>query len=298
MAMSSNAGTAACRPARPIRLLALDVDGTILDRSGQLDDLVRAALHRAMDSGIKVVLCTGRRFRRASAIAAKIGLNTPMICNSGALVKCPATNATHWRADHAPDDARRIMHVFDAFGKPILSFLDTPPDEPDFVTASERSGCDLFDQYLHENRGLGRIDPRWREAETACHGHFHLCAAGTREDMWMVEAELERREPGKYQIFVQKSPNYLPWMCEVLRRDANKWTALKTVADAWGIADSEICAVGDDANDVPMIAHAGWGVAMGHAADFVKQKAAWIAPDNASHGVADVVRIVLESHSQ
>ena len=285
------------RPARPIRLLALDVDGTILDRAGQLDDIVRDALHQALDAGIKVVLCTGRRFRRASAIAAKLGLSEPMVCNSGALVKCPTTNATHWRADHTRDEARRVMQVFDTFGKPILSFLDTPPEEPDFVTATEQSGCALFDQYLHENRGMGRIDPLWRQRERAYEGHFHLCAAGTREDMLVVEAELERREPGQYQIFVQKSPNYLPWMCEVLRRDANKWSALKTVADEWGIADAEICAVGDDANDVPMIARAGWGVAMGHAAEFVKQNAAWIAPDNADHGVAEVVRIVLKSHS-
>ena len=198
------------RPARPIRLLALDVDGTILDRAGQLDDIVRDALHQALDAGIKVVLCTGRRFRRASAIAAKLGLSEPMVCNSGALVKCPTTNATHWRADHTRDEARRVMQVFDTFGKPILSFLDTPPEEPDFVTATEQSGCALFDQYLHENRGMGRIDPLWRQRERAYEGHFHLCAAGTREDMLVVEAELERREPGQYQIFVQKSPNYLP----------------------------------------------------------------------------------------
>lgn len=283
------------KPDQPVRLLALDVDGTILDRSGQLDDIVRRALHQAIDAGVQVVLCTGRRFRRASAIAAKLDLDTPMVCNSGALVKCPATNATHWRADHSAEDTGRIMQVFDAFRKPILSFLDTPPDQPDFVTATEHSGCALFDQYLAENRGLGRIDPQWRQGANTNEGHFHLCAAGTRDEMLMVEAELQRREPDKYQIFVQKSPNYLAWMCEVLRRDANKWTALKTVADEWGIADAEICAVGDDANDVPMIARAGWGVAMGHSADFVKQKAAWIAPDNADHGVAEVVRIILES---
>ena len=54
--------------------------------------------------------------------------------------------------------------------------------------------------------------------------------------------------------------------------------------------------MGDDANDVPMIANAGWGVAMGHAADFVKAKAHWIAPGNSDHGVAEVIRIVLEGH--
>lgn len=285
------------RPSRPVRLLAVDVDGTILDPSGQLDPIVHDALRQAMEAGIRVVLCTGRRFRRASAIAAKIGLETPMVCNSGALVKCPGTNATYWRAEHSPEEVERIMRVFDDFKKPILSFLDTPPEAPDFVTAAEPSGCALFDQYLAENRGLGKIDAGWRLGEKALHGHFHLCAAGSRDEMQLIGQELETREPGHYQIFVQKSPNYVAWMCEVLRRDANKWTALKSVSSQWGVADSEICAVGDDANDVPMIAAAGWGVAMGHAADFVKEKAAWIAPDNASHGMVDVVRILLESQN-
>lgn len=281
-------------PDSPVRLLALDVDGTILGPSGQIDDLVLASLHQAMESDIKIVLCTGRRFRRAKAIAAKIGLNSPMVCNSGALVKCPSTNKTFWRADHNAVDAQKIMATFDRYERPILSFMDRSPDEPDFITSKYPSGCDLFDQYLKENQGLGQIDPEWRDRESALDGHFHLCAAGTCEQMQRIHDDLEMQSPGGYQLFVQKSPNYLAWMCEVLRKDANKWTALKTIAEGWGISDAEICAVGDDANDVPMIAQAGWGVAMGHSADFVKQKAHWIAPDNTGHGVAEVVRIIME----
>jgi hypothetical protein len=281
-------------PDRPVRLLALDVDGTILGPSGELDDLVLASLHQALESDIKIVLCTGRRFRRASAIAAKIGLNSPMVCNSGALVKCPSSNATFWRADHTSVDAQKIMQTFDRHERPILSFQDRSPDEPDFITSIYPSGCGLFDDYLKENQGLGEIDPAWRDRESSLEGHFHLCAAGTREQMQQIHDDLEMQSPGGYQLFVQKSPHYVAWMCEVLRRDANKWTALTTIAEGWGISGSEICAVGDDANDVPMIAQAGWGVAMGHSADFVKQNAHWIAPDNAGHGVAEVVRIIME----
>jgi 5-amino-6-(5-phospho-D-ribitylamino)uracil phosphatase len=281
-------------PKASIRLLALDVDGTILGPSGQIDPLVMSSLHQAMDSGIRIVLCTGRRFRRASAVASKIGLDSPMVCNSGALVKCPSTNKTFWRADHEPENAQQIIEIFDRLKRPILSFLDLSLNDPDFITSKYPSGCHLFDQYLDENQGLGQIDPHWRQSESVFNGHFHLCAAGSHDEMLNVEQELERLRPGAYQIFVQKSPNYKAWMCEVLRRDANKWTALKTIADDWGIAGHEICAVGDDANDIPMILQAGWGVAMGHSAEFVKKNADWIAPDNAHHGVADVVRILLE----
>ncbi len=285
------------RPQRPIELLALDVDGTILDRSGKLDPLVGNALREVSDAGVKVVLCTGRRFRRASAIAAALGSETPMVCNSGALVKCPASARTLWRADHPAEHTRVILEVIEQAGIPALSFLDADLNGPDFVTAAHPSGCPLFDHYLESNAGFGLIDPDWRSGVTQeSAGHFHVCGAGSREAMARIETLLHQRLPeAKFRTFVQKSPNYVAWMCEVLRGDASKWTALRTLSDAWGIDPLSICAVGDDANDVPMIAAAGWGVAMGHAEPEIRRHAHWIAPTNAEHGVVDVVKIVLES---
>jgi Cof subfamily protein (haloacid dehalogenase superfamily) len=283
------------RPTQPVRLLALDVDGTILNRQSQLEEPVRAAIERAKTAGIKVVLCTGRRFRRASAIAEMLGLDTPMVTNSGALVKCPGTNRTLWAAAHSPGDFQAIISVFQAHGRPILSFLDTRPDEPDFVTSAYPSGCALFDHYLAENLKFGQVVPDWLAKDDAASGHFHLCAAGTREAMQQIADQLHRQRPDGFQIFVQKSPAYVAWMCEVLRRDANKWTALKTIADEMKIGTEAICAVGDDANDVPMIENAGWGVAMGHSEAFVHEKAHWSCPPNHENGLVEAINRVLES---
>lgn len=285
------------RPDRPIDLLAVDVDGTILDRSGALDDSVRSALNEAAEAGVRVVLCTGRRFRRASAIAAALGSEMPMVCNSGALVKCPVSARTLWRAEHPTEHVRAILELIAEAGVPSLSFLDAGLEGPDFVTAADPSGSPLFDQYLRSNAGFARIDPGWhsRVAEVG-EAHFHVCAAGSREMMAGIERQLHRRfSEAKFRTFVQKSPNYVAWMCEVLRGDASKWTALRILSDSWGISPDRICAVGDDANDVPMIAAAGWGVAMGHAEPGIRRHAHWVAPTNAEYGVVDVVRIVLES---
>lgn len=284
------------RPARPIELLALDVDGTILDRSGALDDSVRRALNEAADAGVRVVLCTGRRFRRASAIAAALGSQSPMVCNSGALVKCPDSARTLWRAEHSTEHVRAILEVISEAGVPSLSFLDAGTEGPDFVTAADPSGCPLFDQYLRSNAGFARIDSGWHSRLDDGDAHFHVCAAGSRDAMADIERQLHERLPeAKFRTFVQKSPNYVAWMCEVLQSSASKWTALRTLSDTWGISPESICAVGDDSNDVPMIAAAGWGVAMGHAEPEIRRHAHWVAPSNAEHGVVDVVRIVLES---
>ena len=78
-------------------------------------------------------------------------------------------------------------------------------------------------------------------------------------------------------------------MCEVLRGDAGKWTAVLHLADLWGIAADEVCAIGDDMNDLPMIRGAGLGVAMAHAAEVVRAAADHVTLGNDEDGVAVLI---------
>src|SRR4051794_30404761 len=86
-------------PHRRYRVLALDVDGTLLDRGGALRPTTADAIARAARAGIRPVLCTGRRYRRALPVAHMLGLDAPLVCNSGAIVKDPNGHQTLWRAD-------------------------------------------------------------------------------------------------------------------------------------------------------------------------------------------------------
>jgi hydroxymethylpyrimidine pyrophosphatase-like HAD family hydrolase len=111
--------------------------------------------------------------------------------------------------------------------------------------------------------------------------------------MLALQERLEAAHLGRIRTFVQKSPRYQGTMCEVLREDASKWSAVLHLADLWGIAPQEICAVGDDMNDIPMIAAAGLGVAMAHAPAAVRAAAKMIAPDHDHDGLAVIVDEVL-----
>jgi HAD superfamily hydrolase (TIGR01484 family) len=284
--------SAAPEPCRRFRVLALDVDGTLLDSQGTLRPRTAEAVARAARAGIRPVLCTGRRYRRARPVALELGIDAPLVCNSGSMVKDPATHATLWRADFDAALLADALAVFRAHGQPAISFTDRHPDDYDFVVARDPTGRPLFDDYLARNRGHGEVVAAW--ADGGGPGpHFHLCAIGSRAEMLAFEGQVVERLGPRVRTFVQKSPRYIGTMCELLHHEASKWSAVRHVAERWDIGPAEICAIGDDMNDVPMLTGAGFGVAMGHAPPAVLAAADHVTADHDADGVARFVDDVL-----
>jgi hydroxymethylpyrimidine pyrophosphatase-like HAD family hydrolase len=284
---------------RRFRILALDVDGTLLDPDGTLRPRTAAAVARAARAGIRPVLCTGRRYRRARPIAAELALNAPIVCNSGAIVKDPQDDRTLWRADFDRPLAAALLDLFDANQQPAVAFTDRSPRESDFIVPGFPTGRRLFDDYVGQNRDHAEVDPGWAAQrrrggeDPSRNALFHLCAIGSRPEMLAFQQSVLDRLEGRVQTFVLRSTRYLGTICEILRHDASKWTAILHLASLWDVHPSEICAVGDDVNDVPMIRNAGLGVAMGHAPTNVLAAADLITGDHDQDGVAMLVDEVL-----
>ena len=275
------------------RLLALDVDGTLLDPAGRLLPATARAVRCAADAGIQPVLCTGRRYRRARPIADLLELDVPIVCNSGALVKDPANHATLWRADLPEVVLKTLLKLFQREGQPAVSFTDQDPSSADFLVASYPSGRVHFDEYVRLNREHAGVDPLWMERNGEGGPHFHLCAVGARDEMLDFEAVIHHGLPQQVRTFVQRSPRYAGTMCEVIDPEASKWSAIMHLARRWGISASEICAVGDDRNDVAMIQGAGLGVAMGHAPPEVMAVADAVTLDHENEGLARFIEELL-----
>jgi hydroxymethylpyrimidine pyrophosphatase-like HAD family hydrolase len=294
------------------RVLALDVDGTLLDSDGALRPSTAEAVARAARAGIRPVLCTGRRYRRARPVAEQLGLDAPLVCNSGAIVKDPAEHRTLWRADFDRALLLDVLAVFRDHDEPVVSFTDNPPDGHDFLVEQPATGRPLFDDYLDQNRAHAAVVPGWTARAVNGHGrgngdgdsradgdgphdgpHFHLCAIGARPAMLALERAVLGRLGARVRTFVQRSPRYAGTMCEVIRHDASKWAAILHLAGLWGVSAAEVVAVGDDMNDLPMIAGAGLGVAMGHAPEPVRAAADLVTGDHDQDGVAMLVDRVL-----
>lgn len=275
-----------------IRLLALDIDGTLVNSRDELTEPTRQALHRARAAGLRIVLVTGRRYRRALPLAEALGLDAPLVTASGALIKHPAdAHRTLHRAELAPEVLRATLAVIDQAGYEAVVYSDSYHEGFDFFCSRANAASPELAEYLRKNAGWERILPELMTAPPA--GVFAGFAIGTRTAMHDLSGELQRHVPGLLYTHVIRSPMYAGYMCEISRAGSTKWSGIRHLADDWGISAEEICAVGDDVNDIPMIEGAGLGVAMDNAVPEAKAVADWIAPGHDEDGLVAVVRRVL-----
>jgi Cof subfamily protein (haloacid dehalogenase superfamily) len=242
---------------------------------------------RAGQAGIQIVLATGRRYSRTLHLVKPLGIAVPLVTASGALVKHPCDHRTLFRAEFAPGVLPNALETIAAAGHEPLVCADTYHEGFDFYREREEVlGPELAD-YVRLNRGSGRLWPTL--VRTPPETTFAAFAMGTKDQMLTLQTALHARLPGKLSTHVLRSPKYTGFMCEVAPAGVTKWSAVRRLAHQWGLCDEEICAVGDDVNDIPMIRAAGLGVAMGNALPEVKAAADRVAPTHDEDGLVHVV---------
>ncbi|MGD9723702.1 MAG: Cof-type HAD-IIB family hydrolase [Pirellulales bacterium] len=274
------------------RLLAIDVDGTLVNSRHELTDRTRQAILRARRAGVEIVLATGRRYSRVLPLVEPLALNVPLVTASGALIKRASDHNTLFRAQFNDGALERCLRIIHAAGHEAVVYADTFEQGFDFYCASLEAKSAELAEFYQRNLGFGRLWPKLSSRAPA--GIFAGFSMGTRSQMRSLEAELMRQLPDELYVHVLRSPRYIGFMCEIAPSGVSKWTGVRHLADDWGIGPEEICAVGDDVNDIPMIRAAGLGVAMGNALPEVKAVADRVAPRNDEDGLVAVVDWLLE----
>lgn len=269
------------------RLLALDIDGTLVNSRDELTAPTKEALLRAAAAGLRIVLATGRRYSRTLPLVAPLQLDLPLITSSGALIKRPADHHTLYRAQFERELLCDVLALLDGLGYSAVLYGDTYHDGFDFYRAPGDSGSAELADYLAQNAGCDRTWPGLMTNPPE--GIFAGFATGGRDEMLRLQARLDRAFPGRLYLHVGRSYRYLGHMCEIAPAGNTKWSGILRLAREWEIADEEICAVGDDINDIPMLHGAGLGVAMGNALEEVKAVADRIAPGHDEDGLVHVV---------
>jgi Cof subfamily protein (haloacid dehalogenase superfamily) len=257
---------------QPIDLIALDLDGTLLAPDESISAANRAAISRALKSGIRVVLVTGRGVDTPIRVSRELGLNLPVICCHGALTKDFGANKT---LEHIPVPLKYAL--------PMLEF-------------AERSGVQVA---VYANESFWRVNgshvfmqdmigPGWRE----CASVLDVLKNGAPTFIRFLGADAVaamKREFGDLPLtYLSESWNDFV-ECVVLNREANKKTALVRLCADFQIPSERVLAIGDSRNDVPMLQWAGIGVAMANALPEVRAAVQYVTAENTSDGVAQAI---------
>jgi Cof subfamily protein (haloacid dehalogenase superfamily) len=262
---------------RAIKMVAVDVDGTLLDGDHQLRDAVRDALWELATHDIHVVLATARGPRALGAVLPSLQLSPLLVCFSGA-----------WVGEVAPSSLapKRVMLEIRHGGSVARSIVATALDhqvEPNVFTVDKWLARRMTPQVLLECQITGCrpvITPNLLE-DSVEPNKILLIADDTSRALQTIADSVR---PFCNAAF--SKPGYL----EVVPKGANKAAALRHLVTILGLNLSQVAAIGDGHNDIEMIREAGLGIAMGNAPVAVKSTADRVTGTNNEAGVAQAVR--------
>ncbi len=274
------------------RLLALDVDGTLAARRNEISDATREALERAAETGVEIVISTGRRYRTTCAVIEALGFPVAAVCLGGALVK-EADGSTLAARCLAPDELRGITALVREQGLVTVGQRDSHGDGgADFLV----DGALPWDGFVQAYHAQNEHHAEWRR-DLAAEARDDVLVAGTfgEEDrLRELAEEVGRRFGGRFAArLLPPASTMRGWYCEILPADVCKWQGLSALARARGLEPEEICAVGDGENDLTMVQGAGLGVALANAHASLLEVAAWVTGRHDEDGLVAVVERIL-----
>jgi Cof subfamily protein (haloacid dehalogenase superfamily) len=259
------------------KMIAVDIDGTLLNSKSELTDVTRDAMAKAMAKGTVVVISSGRPTFGMDKMLKDIGINenVPLIVYNGAKVVMSESNhviyeqklAAEYIADlEALAKTRGINMIIWAYDKLYMHDLneDTIAYQGILNAPYELVGS------FKEVTSTGATKAIWIENNIEC----------------IISFQREMQERFKGEVNCETSR---PYLLEFFDKNASKAIGMQKIGECYGIAQSEMIAVGDADNDISMIEYAGVGVVMGNGKDSVKAFADFIAPTNDEDGLAFVI---------
>ena len=260
-----------------IKLLIVDIDGTIAGSSNQVSSRVKHAIEAAQAQGVRVGIATGRMYKSALRFHHEIGADLPLIAYQGAWIQDPATGVTHRHLPVPIEIAQELIDYFEqshlrdklsihVYRDDCLYVREINPDTEAYVG---RSGVEVI------------AAPDLRTVLT----ERPTKILAMSEDIALIQSLLtelrQRYTPADLHVTTS-----VPIFLETTQAGVNKGNAIDYLVKLLGINAENVLAIGDNYNDVEMLAYAGIGVAMGNAPEDVQSLGDWVAPHVDEDGVA------------
>jgi Cof subfamily protein (haloacid dehalogenase superfamily) len=271
-----------------VKIIAMDIDGTLLDSQSRLSAENLASIHAAATAGIEIVIVTGRRFHSARHTVDALCCDYNVIATNGALVKSKS-GETLQRHLLPAATARRVLDATAAFRETCGVIFDRPCERQVVFEKIDWNGL-YVGPYLSRHREfVAEIAPL-----TDCldgDDPLEVMYIGKCDEISKVLAILESAPfAGEYTLSQTVYTHRNFSMLDVLRRGVNKGSALEAWALRQGVAREEVMAVGDNWNDREMLEFAGVPVLMGNSLPELQSLGFHITRSNDASGVAHAIR--------
>jgi Cof subfamily protein (haloacid dehalogenase superfamily) len=276
-----------------IKLLALDLDGTLLNSRGEISDTNKKAIKRAEEKGVLVTIATGRRFRDALPVGLQMELNAPLITHNGALLKYAQTLETIAVSIVPKEIVSEILRVGREFGADAMISADPIG-----------KGVLLYDRISAENIPLQKYIA-WSkrlhgaEAEEAVHhvenledisGEIetvHVSFSGACATMAHLEMILRNELDVNATVLTTVYPSMNFTLIDILPSDASKGIGVEKLALLNNLSAENVMVMGDNFNDLEMLEYAGTAVLMGNASpELLEREEFYTTLSNDENGVA------------
>jgi Cof subfamily protein (haloacid dehalogenase superfamily) len=275
--------------ALPIGLIALDLDGTLIDDDLEMRPRTAAAIRAAMERGVSVSIVTGRMATSAMAFARTLGLTAPIVGYQGAIIRAMPTSGAGlgrvlFHRPLAAGAAREAIAWTREIGlDPHVNHLER------FIIRADDPRAEDYSAFLGGRMTVTDDLLGWLKRPVS----KVIAVSEQRIDEAILEVARERFS-GRAHVTISH-PRFL----EFLSPGVTKGAAVRWLADRAGVPMANVLAMGDQFNDLEMIAAAGHGVAMPHAPEPVRAAARYIAPPLADEGAAQLIeQLVLAEPSE
>ena len=261
-----------------IKLIAVDMDGTLLDDNKNISLRNKEAVQKAIKAGIIVIFASGRAFAGVRIYAEYLDLKVPLVIYNGAAVIESKSKKVFYEKPINIETARAIIRYCGQKGYHIQTYINDKFQVFKHNSFSENY-CKVFgieEEILGDSMCDIMISP------------YKMLVIANNEKFQAVRNDLEQKF-SKQIDFSSSMPNYL----EMVEIGVNKWSAVKSVGAMYGIAPTNIMCIGDNNNDYSMIKNAGIGVAMENSNECILKIAKIITAKNTEDGVAVVIDKVL-----
>lgn len=271
-----------------IKLITIDVDGTLVTPLKRLTKENIAAIDKAKKAGIHIALVSGRPFHSMIDINKSLGLDKKghfTICQNGSYVFDNFSQKPMFGTFQSPSDLVKVEKLLEDYRLDISAM-----DGENFYSNKKRANIyTKIDAKIHK-MPIKIVDYE-NLPEDMEFGRF-MVLGSSREIKRFVENMPDEIKDNYYPV------QTAPFLVEIMNKNTNKGYAISQMADKLGYKTEEVMAIGNEKNDIPMLDVAGFAVAMGNAVDELKKHADYITKSNLKSGVGHAIDMLLMNNKE